>query len=251
LLLIQAIANATIADRKEFRRMSCGEEDLRNDIATAARAFSRLHYVHAFGHVSQRLERSLLITPTRPPLAFQRAGDILEVDFDGGVVSGDAAARPIEVFLHIGIYAARADLRAICRTHAPHASTWPEDGKAPAIHHGFGGIVGAIAMYDACDLVHTANLGAAAAKRLGPADALILRGNGVLTVGRTLGEAAARMWSLEERSAQSWRQGTHASPFSAEDLAGRSRWYPAESERIWTWLKYLGSCDPVPGGAPS
>jgi hypothetical protein len=54
-------------------------------------------------------------------------------------------------------------------------------------------------------------------------------------------EAAARMWSLEERCAQAWRQGTHASPFSAEELAARARWYPAESERIWTWLKYLGS----------
>jgi HCOMODA/2-hydroxy-3-carboxy-muconic semialdehyde decarboxylase len=251
LLLIQAIANATIADRKEFRRMSCGEEDLRNNIATAARAFSRLHYVHAFGHVSARLERSLLITPTRPPLAAQRAEDILEVDFDGCVLSGDAAARPIEVFLHIGIYAARPDIGAICRTHAPHASTWPVDGKAPAILHGFGGLVGAVATYDACDLVHTADLGAAAAKCLGPANALILRGNGVLTVGRTLGEAAARTWSLEERSAQAWRQGTHASPFSAEDLSARSRWYPAESERIWTWLKDLGSCDPVPGRASS
>jgi HCOMODA/2-hydroxy-3-carboxy-muconic semialdehyde decarboxylase len=231
--------------------MARGEEDLRNDIAAAARAFSRLHYVNAFGHVSQRLEGSLLITPTRPPLAAQRAVDILEVDFDGGVVSGDAAARPIEVFLHIGIYAARADVGAICRTHAPYASTWPADGNAPAIQHGFGGIVGAVATYDACDLIHTAELGAGAARRLGTADALILRGNGVLTVGRNLAEAAARMWSLEERCAQSRRQGTHAAPFSADDLAARSRWYPAESERIWTWLKYLGSCDSAREIAPS
>jgi HCOMODA/2-hydroxy-3-carboxy-muconic semialdehyde decarboxylase len=216
-------------------------DDLRNDIAAAARAFSRLHYVHAFGHVSARLQTSLLITPTRPPLAAQRAADILEVDFDGQVLSGDAAARPIEVFLHIGIYKARAAVAAICRTHAPYASTWPVDGEAPATQHGFGGIAGAVATYDACDLIHTPELGAAAAKRLGDADALLLRGNGVLTVGRNLGEAAARMWALEERCAQASRQGSHPSPFSAEDLAARSRWYPAESERIWTWLQYLGS----------
>ena len=65
-----------------------GDSDLRNDIATAARAFSRLGYVHAFGHVSARLEESLLITPTRPPLAAQTAADVLEVDFTGAVVSG-------------------------------------------------------------------------------------------------------------------------------------------------------------------
>jgi HCOMODA/2-hydroxy-3-carboxy-muconic semialdehyde decarboxylase len=243
LLLIQAILNATIAGRKDFPRMSRGEDDLRKDVAVAARAFSRLKYVHVFGHVSQRLEHSLLITPTRPPLAVQRAADIMEVDFEGNVMSGDATARPIEVFLHIGIYKSRAAAGAICRTHAPCASAWPANGETPAIQHGFGGIAGAIAIYEACDLIHTAELGADAATRLGDADALILRGNGVLTVGRTLGEAAARMWSLEERCAQAWRQGAHPSPFSPEDLAARSRWYPAETERIWTWLKHLGSSD--------
>lgn len=223
--------------------MSRGEDDTRKDIAVAARAFCRLNYVHAFGHVSARLDHSLLITPTRPPLAIQSAGDIIEVDFDGKVVLGDAAVRPIEVFLHIGIYKVRAEVRAICRTHAPYASIWPSNGEAPAIQHGFGGIAGVVATYDPCDLVHTPDLGADAAVHLGSAEALILRGNGALTVGRNLGEAAARMWGLEERCAQAWRQGTNRAPFSAEDLAARSRWYPAEMERIWTWLKYLGSDD--------
>lgn len=228
--------------------MSRGEHDPRIDIALVARAFSRLKYVHAFGHVSQRLEGSLLLTPTRPPLATQSADDILEVDFDGKVLSGDAKARPIEVFLHTGIFEARADVTAICRTHAPWASVWPANGEAPAIQHGFGGLVNSVAAYDGCDLIHKPELGAAVATQLGDADALILRGNGVLTVGLTLGEAAARMWSLEERCAQAWRQGADPSPFSAKDLAARARWYPAEAERIWTWLKYLGSSDSNPDG---
>jgi HCOMODA/2-hydroxy-3-carboxy-muconic semialdehyde decarboxylase len=220
-------------------------DDPRKDIATLARAFSRLNYVHAFGHVSQRLGDSLLITPTRPPLAVQCAADVMEVDLEGGVRTGDVVARPIEIFLHIGIYQARADVRAICRTHAPYASSWPVNGKAPAIQHGFGGIVGAVATSEVSDLVHTADLGAQAAERLGVADALLLRGNGVLTVGRTLAEAAARMWSLEERCAQASRQGGHQAHLSAEELAARARWYPAEAERIWTWLKHLGSTDPT------
>lgn len=223
--------------------MPPGADDRRSDIAMVARAFSRLHYVHAFGHVSLRLENSLCMTPTRPPLAAVTAADLIEVNFDGGVVSGDAAARPIEAFLHIGIYKARADVGAICRTHAPHASVWPADGKVPPVQHGFGGLAGTVATYDECDLIHSVELGARAARSLGSADALILRGNGVVTVGRNLREAAARMWGLEERCAQAGLQGTHLAPFSAEDWAARARWYPAETERIWTWLKYLGSGD--------
>jgi len=230
--------------------MTQATDDPRKDIATLARAFSRLHYVHAFGHVSLRLKDSLLITPTRPPLAVQSAADVMEVDWKGNARTGDVAARPIEVFLHIGIYAARADVRAICRTHAPHASTWPANGKAPGIQHGFGGIVGRVATSEICDLIHTEELGAQAAERLGEADALLLRGNGVLTVGRTLGEAAARMWSLEERCAQARRQGAYPAALSGEELAARARWYPAEAERVWTWLKYLGSGDSARAPTP-
>ena len=218
-------------------------DDPRNDIATAARAFSRLRYVHAFGHVSVRLEDSLLITPTRPPLAIQRATDVIEVNFQGDVTKGDAAVRPIEIFLHTGIYVARNDVRAVCRTHAPYASIWPSDGKVPGVQHGFGGIVDSVAALETCDLIHNKDLGARAAERLDSADALLLRGNGVLTVGRTLGEAAARMWSLEERCAQAWRQGTHPVAWTEQDREARARWYPAETERIWTWLKFLGSSD--------
>lgn len=223
--------------------MSRGEDDFRSDIATAARAFSRLNYVHAFGHFSARHENSILITPTRPPLAVQRKADLLKVNLEGSVVKGDPGARPLEVFLHTEIYKQRPAVMAICRTHAPFASVWPAHGETPPVQHGFGGISGDIAFYEGSDLIHTANLGASAGHYLGSADALILRGNGVLTVGRTLGEAAARMWGLEERYAQVWRQGSHQISLSAGELAARSRWYPAEAERIWNWLKYLGSED--------
>jgi ribulose-5-phosphate 4-epimerase/fuculose-1-phosphate aldolase len=89
-------------------------------------------------------------------------------------------------------------------------------------------------------LIHNPSLGAAAAAALGNSDALILRGNGVLAVGASVGEAAARMWSLEERCAVALRQGSAATPFSVEELQARQRWYPAEQKRIWAWLQHLG-----------
>jgi HCOMODA/2-hydroxy-3-carboxy-muconic semialdehyde decarboxylase len=211
---------------------------LSEEVACAARAFANLGFVHAFGHVSARCGSTLLITPTRPPLATQRAADILQADFDGRVINGDPDARPIEIFLHAGIYRARADVAAISRTHARAASLWP--AAVPPIHHGFGGIVAKVATYDGVDLIHNPDLGAAAAAVLAGSDALILRGNGVLTVGASVGEAAARMWSLEERCAVALRSSWEGKPFTAEELRARQRWYPAEQNRIWLWLQYLG-----------
>jgi hypothetical protein len=51
------------------------------------------------------------------------------------------------------------------------------------------------------------------------------------------------MWSLEERFAQANRPGGQQVSLSAQELAARARWYPAEVERIWMWLKHLGSSE--------
>lgn len=213
--------------------------ELRGDIVAAARAFVSLSYVHAFGHVSARAApASILITPTRPSLAAQTPADILEVGLDGNVIAGNSATRPIEAFLHLGIYGSRPDVNAICRAHPPSASLWWGD-EAPPVEHGFGGLVGEVATYSGSDLIHTDHLGAAAAEDLGNASALLLRGNGALTVGRDVGEAAARMWSLEERCSYALRRSGDPAPFTEQEQQLRARWYPAESARIWAWLKTM------------
>jgi ribulose-5-phosphate 4-epimerase/fuculose-1-phosphate aldolase len=215
--------------------------DTRADVIAAARALVALGYIHAFGHVSIRYGEGLLITPTRPPFWLQREQDLLDVDFAGTVTGGEAQARPLEVFLHIGVYQARPDVMAICRTHAPSASTWPPNGKAPPIAHGFGGIIGDVAIYGDCDLVHDPARGQQAARALGTAQGLLLRGNGALAVGSSLGQAAARMWSLEERCAYALRQRDSNGAFGAEEYQARKRWYAAEEARVWTWMKTLGT----------
>lgn len=218
-----------------------GHSDPGAEMMLAARAFARLGYMHGFGHISVRNAGGLLITPTRPPFLAQQPGDMLACDHGGNVVRGDAAARPIEVFLHLGIYRARADVAAICRTHAPQASAIQRLQSVPPIRHGFGGIVDSVAVSDETDLIHNPELGAQAAASLGTADALILRGNGVLTVGADLGTAAARMWSLEERCAFDRLTPDRDCAFSAAELAARRVWYAAEAARVWTWLRQLGA----------
>ena len=210
-------------------------------ITLAARAFARLGYMHGFGHISVRSGDGLLITPTRPPFLDQQAANMLHCNRGGVVETGDAASRPIEVFLHLAIYNARNDVRAICRTHAPAASAIQSAGSVPPIRHGFGGIAKTVAVFNETDLIHKLEMGEQAASCLGSSDALILRGNGVLTVGATLGQAAARMWSLEERCTFGRLTPDKTTFFSTNEFEARKRWYSAESERIWTWLQHIGT----------
>jgi HCOMODA/2-hydroxy-3-carboxy-muconic semialdehyde decarboxylase len=220
--------------------MSEPHEEAREQIILAARAFARLGYMHGFGHVSVRTEDRILITPTRPPFLAQKPDDLLQCDDSGAVRDGDANARPIEVFLHLGIYDVRQDVYAICRTHAPSSSAIQTERSVPPIQHGFGGIVETVSVSNETDLIHNKQMGSRAAECLAAADALILRGNGVLTVGATIGQAAARMWSLEERCAFARLTPDKEAAFSELELKGRKRWYDAESDRIWTWLQHLG-----------
>jgi HCOMODA/2-hydroxy-3-carboxy-muconic semialdehyde decarboxylase len=220
-------------------QMQLQDSSQREEILFAARAFARLGYMHGFGHISIRTADGVLITPTRPPFLEQQPADVLRCDGNGQVQSGNAKGRPIEVFLHLGIYAARKDVHAICRTHAPHSSAVQSQQSVPPIRHGFGGIAETIAVHNETDLIHNLEMGRRAAETLGTRDALIIRGNGALTVGATVGQAAARMWSVEERCSFDKLTPDHAMSFSREELAARKNWYEAESERIWTWLQHL------------
>lgn len=213
----------------------------REEIVIAARAFARLGYMYGFGHVSVRTEDGLLITPTRPHFLHQQPADLLRCDSSGSVQAGVASNRPIEVFLHLGIYKSRSDVHAICRTHAPAASAIQSIASVPPIRHGFGGITETIAVLDETDLIHKPEMGTRAGESLGSSDALILRGNGVLTVGSTLGQAAARMWSLEERCTFDRLTPDKNISFSRKELEARKHWYDAESDRIWAWLQHVGA----------
>jgi HCOMODA/2-hydroxy-3-carboxy-muconic semialdehyde decarboxylase len=98
-----------------------------------------------------------------------------------------------------------------------------------------------VSVHDETDLIHNLDMGRRAAEALGDGDALILRGNGVLTVGATVGQAAANMWSLEERCAFDKLTPDRDRSFSPKELAARKNWYAAESERIWAWLQHVAN----------
>lgn len=213
------------------------EQQSRDDVAIAARAMSRLGYIHTFGHVSARVSNGILITPTSPPPGRQQSSDILLVDYEGNVLEGESGSRPIEVFLHLGIYSSRPDINAICRTHSPNASIWTRVKEQPPLYHGFGGFIDHIGHYDEFDLVHTIELGVAAANAMGSANALFLKGNGVLTAGSTVAEAAARAWGLEERCTYALALQGKADEIDEDEYRKRNRWYSAEMERVWTWLR--------------
>ena len=211
------------------------------DVALVARVLARLGLVHAFGHVSTRVAAAgswrVLLTPTFPPRGEVAAADVLELDQGGRVLRGAGGVVPLEAPLHLGVYAARPDVGAVCRLHGPALAAFAAPGAAPPLLHGFGGMVEPVAFWDDPDLVAGEPVAARGAGVRGPAPALLLAGNGGLTVGADLDQALARAWCLEDRCRVALAAGDRGRPLTPEALARRRRWYDAESARLARWLR--------------
>lgn len=170
-----------------------------DDILTACRVLTSHALVKAFGHVSGRLPEDpgrFLITP-RKALALVDRQELVTVDLASGERAGGFP--PLEVPLHTEIYRARPDVLAICRAHPPWCAVFGVLSQPIRPVHGFGTALGyEVPVFTQPWLITTEALGRAVAETLGQAEAVLLRGNGLAVVGRSVGEACVKAMFLEE-----------------------------------------------------
>jgi HCOMODA/2-hydroxy-3-carboxy-muconic semialdehyde decarboxylase len=201
--------------------MSAGE------VIAAARSLARHGLVDAFGHVSARVDGGLLITAPEP---LATVSTVIEVPL---VADGLPPEAPKEAWLHIAIYRQRPDVGGICRAQ-------PRSVNAAAsirARHGQGAWLGEVVPVHAdATLVRSAELGAAVADTLNGGDAVVLRGNGAVTVAPDVGIATALMYVLED-SARVNLLG-QAAPLTRAEIEG---WRLAGPELLGRLWKHLAS----------
>lgn len=71
------------------------------------------------GNISVRLEDGYLVTPTNSSLGFLDPARISKLDPKGEHLSGDKPSK--EAFLHLAVYGARQEDRAVVHLHATHS----------------------------------------------------------------------------------------------------------------------------------
>jgi len=154
------------------------------------------------GNFSVRTDGGMLITPTGIAWRDLVADDIVEVSHDGSVRAGQRLPSS-EWRLHLGIYTAREDARAVMHAHSLHATALACLHRSiPAFHYmiaEFGGdrvACSAYATYGSEELAHLA------VKALGPRHACLMANHGAITLGESLRQAIDRALSLEALAAQ-------------------------------------------------
>jgi HCOMODA/2-hydroxy-3-carboxy-muconic semialdehyde decarboxylase len=176
--------------------MTRDEAGLRDEVAEAAHVLARLGLVTAFGHVSARVGGAMLITPAAD-LAGVSADGLLRVPVE---VDRLPAGAPAEAWAHLAVYRQRPDADAVARAQPPSAfaaaAVAAATGAIRPLHGQAAWLGERVPVHDDARLLRSPALAAAAAASLPDGEALLLRGNGALTLGATPGLAVARMWLL-------------------------------------------------------
>jgi HCOMODA/2-hydroxy-3-carboxy-muconic semialdehyde decarboxylase len=166
---------------------------LRRRVAEAANVLSRLGLVTAYGHVSARAGESMLITPAAD-LAEVTGSEVIEVPLTARALPPGV---PAEAWAHLALYRARPDAAAIARAQPASAfAVAAVVASLPPVHGQAAWLGPSVPVHDGATLLRRPELAERAARDIGAGEALLLRGNGALTLGATPGIAVARMWLL-------------------------------------------------------
>jgi L-ribulose-5-phosphate 4-epimerase len=215
---------------------------LKKDIVSASRILSHLRLVEGFGHVSARLpdSDSFLITP-RIGLAMVREDQLLTMNMKGEVVEGDQPA-PFEAWLHTAIMKTKPRINAITRIHARVANIFSvTDRRLEPVHNHGSFFAGGVPVFTTPDLIASEKLGTAVSAALGETPAVLLRGNGQVTVGRTIPEAIMMAIYLEEAAEILYGALQIGTPIPLTLDESKQRQIealpPVDLERAWNFFK--------------
>ena len=210
-------------------------DPLTHTLAAAGRVLAAERLVSAFGHVSVRDGDDLVITPPTP-LSRVNPHRCVRIPLDSLDLP---VGTPREAWLHLTIYRSRPEVRAICRAQPEIATALGSTDRPIVPLHGQGAFCGPeVVVFDDAQSIRKSARAVRLAEALGDQNAVILRGNGAVTVGVDIGRATARMWVLEmsaRMNAAASAAGT-VRPLSPED---QHAWRATESEllgRLWRHL---------------
>lgn len=170
----------------------------REEIVRIGQQMQRLNLVvGSFGNVSFRKEDRILITPTSLDYEHMTSEDVVTLDLDGRTIDGSREASS-EYRMHVAIYRARPDIRAIVHTHSLYAIAFGFAGsKLPTLTEEAIHVTGSVKVAPYAE-TGTDALAQNAASYLGrDGKAVILQGHGAVGIGGNLDEAMLRCRVVE------------------------------------------------------
>jgi HCOMODA/2-hydroxy-3-carboxy-muconic semialdehyde decarboxylase len=209
-------------------------------VRLAARAMARHGLAHAYGHVSARLSDTHFLVSAAQPLGTIVPGQSgVGVPLDGELPPG---ALP-EVRIHREIYRRRPDVGGICRFQSPAVIALSALSQTARVRHGLGSYFApAPPLWPGVALVRDDDSARAVAALMGHAAAIVLAGNGAVTAGASIEDAAALAFFLEDAARielallPAVAAGLSPREYTLDEVSARAVRAGGLFERMWHYL---------------
>jgi ribulose-5-phosphate 4-epimerase/fuculose-1-phosphate aldolase len=232
-------------------------DELRRDVALANRILERTGLAHAFGHASARIPgTNTFLLPTRRSPGLAEADDLLVIDSEGKLLSGDGEPNS-EFWIHARLYAARPDVGGVVHAHPAACVCLTQIGETHRVVHNQGGIfAGGVPEYSRVGLIRSRELGDLLAKTLGQGNSAMMRGHGITTALSDVRSATVAACYLEESAALQLRMLAAAGgdaarirAFTAEEAEGlRDQITGSVAKRAWEYFSAVAGENPLGSG---
>lgn len=206
-------------------------------VQQAARGLGRAGLVHAYGHVSLRIDEAhfLVCAPGPLELVADRPGTVCPVD--GPLPDGVLG----EVRIHREIYATRPEIGAVCRIMPPALMALSTQGIVPRPRHGIGAYFDVLPLWPDPRLLRDDAAARELVALMGQAPAIVMRGNGAVVAAETMAKACTLAWFLEdaarvERDVRAMGFAPDSGLLDAAETEARQVWGGQVAERMWDWL---------------
>lgn len=167
-------------------------------IEVGRRMYNREFVASNDGNISVKVsDDEIIITPTGVSKGYMRAEDLIKVDLNGNIISGEKKPSS-EMKMHLVVYKNRPDVVAVCHAHPQKATAFAvarqicEKITLPEVIFSIGNI--ALADYATPTTEQVPN---SISEVIKTADAVLLANHGALTVGKDVFDAYYKMETLE------------------------------------------------------
>jgi L-ribulose-5-phosphate 4-epimerase len=189
-------------DRPDFAGPEVRE--VRRRVALACRILGQQGLADYLGHPSARIgDSEYIVVKPKHSVRIKGMGDMsaenmLVVDLDGHMYMGDDPP-PSELSLHLEIYRARPDVKAVVHTHQLMSTIFGVVNRPilPILHLEGPLVDDGIAVYPSAKLITTPERGREMAQALGQHKLMHLQGHGIVTTANTIQEATIAAAMLE------------------------------------------------------
>jgi len=200
----KAVESAMIAPDRPFRfpqppTFETAEEERRHRkqrLAAAFRLFARFGFDEGVaGHITARDPEKpdhFWVNPFGMDFSQIRVSDLILVNDRGEVVEGDNAVNAAAFAIHSSVHSARPDAIAAAHAHSMYGKSWSALGRMldPITQDACAFYEDHSLFNDYTGVVYDPAEGQRIANALGTCKAVILRNHGLLTVGKSVDEAA-------------------------------------------------------------